>query len=257
VKLLGGAEPEAVQLAALEALPHFADAEVCAGLLGRYRRLGTGLRGRARDVLLSRPGWALALVRAVDAGKVEAREVTAEQLRQLALHRGRKLGALVRKHWGSVKPATPGEKLAEVRRLNNDLRAGTGDAGRGRALFRKLCACCHRLFGEGHTVGPDLTHANRKDRDWLLVSIVDPGAVIRKEYLSYVVQTTDGRVLTGLLAEQSAGSVTLLAAGNRRTTVPRARVESIRESPASLMPENLLKGLKPQELRDLFRYLQQ
>jgi putative heme-binding domain-containing protein len=256
LKLVGGREPEAVQLAALEALPRFSREEVGVALLRHYPRLGGRLRQRARDVLLSRPRWALALVRAVDAKKVEAREVTAEQLRQLALHRDKELVALVRKHWGSIKPATPGEKLAEVRRLNNDLRAGTGDAAKGRALFRKHCASCHRLFGEGQAVGPDLTHANRKDRDWLLLSIVDPGAVIRKEYLSYVVHTKDGRVLTGLLAEQTAGQVTLVGANNERTTVARERIESIQESPVSLMPENLLKGLKPQELRDLFRYLQ-
>jgi putative heme-binding domain-containing protein len=140
--------------------------------------------------------------------------------------------------------------------LNNDLRAGAGDAGRGKAVFGKLCASCHRLFGEGHEVGPDLTHANRKDRDWLLVSLVDPSAVIRKEYLSYVVVTRGGRTLTGLLAEQTPGHVTLVAANNERTTVARDQVELIEESRVSLMPDDLLKGLKPQELRDLFAYLQ-
>ena len=74
--------------------------------------------------------------------------------------------------------------------------------------------------------------------------------------MSFVVQTTDGRVLTGLLAEQSPGSVTLLGAKNERTTIERDKIESISESPTSLMPENLLSPLKPQELRDLFSYLQ-
>jgi putative heme-binding domain-containing protein len=136
------------------------------------------------------------------------------------------------------------------------LRAGTGDARAGRELYRKHCAVCHRLFGEGETVGPDLTHANRKDRDSLLVSLVDPSALIRKEYVSYIVQTTDGRVLTGVMAAQTPGSITLLTAKNERTTLAREKIESIQESPASLMPENLLQPLKPQELRDLFSYLQ-
>jgi putative heme-binding domain-containing protein len=136
------------------------------------------------------------------------------------------------------------------------LRAGTGDARAGRELYRKHCAVCHRLFGEGETVGPDLTHANRKDRDSLLVGIVDPSALIRKEYVSYAVQTTDGRILTGLMAAQTPGSITLLAAKNERTTLSREKIESIQESPASLMPEDLLKPLKPKELRDLFSYLQ-
>jgi putative heme-binding domain-containing protein len=85
---------------------------------------------------------------------------------------------------------------------------------------------------------------------------VDPSAVIRKEYLSYTVRTTDGRVLTGLLAEQGTGAVTLLTAKNERVRIARDKVEAIEESPVSLMPENVLKELKPQELRDLFSYLQ-
>ena len=143
-----------------------------------------------------------------------------------------------------------------MRRLSNDLRAGAGNPAAGRELFRKHCATCHKLFAEGESIGPELTHANRKDRNYLLVSAVDPSAVIRKEYLTYVVQTTDGRTLTGLIVGQTPGAVTLLDGKNQRTTVGRDKIDSIRESPVSLMPEGLLKELKPQELRDLFSYLQ-
>jgi putative heme-binding domain-containing protein len=174
----------------------------------------------------------------------------------VALHNDRQLDGLVRKHWGTVQAATPEEKLAEVRRLNNDLRAATGDPRRGAELFHKHCATCHQLFGTGGRVGPDLTHANRKDRDFLLVSLVDPSAVIRKEFVAQVVHTTDGRVLTGLVAEQTPGTITLVDARNERIRMPRERIDSIEESPVSLMPDNLLKELRPQELRDLFAYLQ-
>jgi putative heme-binding domain-containing protein len=162
--------------------------------------------------------------------------------------------------WRSISTIAGGSgsfsKLAEMRRLNNDLRASPGNAQRGHELFRKQCATCHRLHDEGERTGPELTHANRKDRDYLLASIVDPSAVVRKEFLSYQVQTEDGRVLTGLIVEQSPGQITLLDAKRQRTTLARGQVESVQESPLSLMPEDLLKHLKPQELRDLFSYLQ-
>ncbi|MGL4549703.1 MAG: PVC-type heme-binding CxxCH protein, partial [Gemmataceae bacterium] len=118
VKLVAGADPEAVRLAALDALPRFTAPEVGAALVSQYPRLGARLRERARDVLTSRPGWAVALLRAIDAGAIDAKEVTADQLRQLALHADAEAARLVRKHWGAVQPATPGEKLAEVRRMN-------------------------------------------------------------------------------------------------------------------------------------------
>jgi putative membrane-bound dehydrogenase-like protein len=254
--LVGGGEPEALQLAALDALQHFDQADVAAALLRRYPKMTPRLRARTCEVLLGRRAWATALLRQIDAGRLAAKDVTVEQLRVVALHKDRALDELVRKHWGNVRPGTAEEKLAEMRRLGNDLRAGGGDPAAGRALFRKHCATCHKLFGEGESLGPDLTHANRKDRDFLLASVVDPSAVIRKEYLAYTVQTTDGRLLTGLIAEQTPGAVTLLDAKNQRTTLPRERIESLQESPVSLMPENLLKELKPQELRDLFSYLQ-
>jgi putative membrane-bound dehydrogenase-like protein len=256
LQLIGGKEPEAVQLAALGMLARFDRNEIATALVQRCPSLTGRIRARTCEVLLSRKSSALAFLQSIDQGKFPAKDVAVDQLRLITLHDDRQLDALMRKHWGNVSAGTPEEKLAEMRRLSNDLRAGPGNPTIGKELFRKHCATCHRLFDEGTAIGPDLTHANRKDRDYLLVSIVDPSAVIRKEYLSYNVQTRDGRVVTGLIAEQTANSLTLLGAKNERTVLPLDKVDSIQASPVSLMPEKLLNELKPQELRDLFSYLQ-
>jgi putative heme-binding domain-containing protein len=256
LNVVTGSEAEAIRLAALGTLQRFDQEQIATILLQRYPKMPPRLRGRTADVLLGRKAWAAAFLQEIDAGRVASQDVSVDQLRVVALHKDRSLDELVRKHWGNIQPGTPEEKLAEMRRLSNDLRAGAGSPAAGRERFRKHCATCHKLFGEGEAIGPDLTHANRKDRDYLLVSTVDPSAVIRKEYLAYNVQTTDGRTFTGLLAEQTPAAVTLLDGKNQRTTIARAQIESLWESPVSLMPEDLLKGLKPQELRDLFSYLQ-
>ena len=159
-------------------------------------------------------------------------------------------------HWGKLQAGTREEKLAEVRRLNNDLRAGSGDRGRGQELFKKHCANCHQLFGEGAKVGPDLTSANRQDRDFLLISLVDPSSVIRKEYVSVVIQTTDGRVVTGLPVARTDAKITLINAKNEQLVVPMSEIEELQDSDISLMPADLYRQLRPQELRDLFSYLQ-
>ena len=127
---------------------------------------------------------------------------------------------------------------------------------RGRVLFDKHCGVCHTLSGEGKKNGPDLTRANRHDRAALLANIVDPSSVIRREFMSYVVITTSGQVITGLIAEQDAASVTLLDAKGYRIRITRDKIETVRESSASLMPERILDQLTVQELRDLFSYLQ-
>ena len=254
--LLEETEPEAIRFAALDALRGDDRDEIASRLLAMYPAANDRLRQKLRDVLLSRRGWAGRLVAEVEAKRIAAKDVSVEQLRLVPLHNDAELDERVRKLWGSIKPGTPEEKLAEMRRLSNDLRAGSGDVVRGRELFRKQCATCHQLFGEGEKIGPDLTHANRQDRDYLLGSMVDPSAVVRAEYMSYVITTTDGRVFTGLIAQQSPTEVTLLGAKNERTTIRRDQIDELRESPTSLMPEDQLKQLKPQELRDLFAYLQ-
>jgi putative heme-binding domain-containing protein len=254
--LVGGKAPLAVQRAALEALARFDRLAIGQALVKRYPRLPASLRGPARAALLGRRTWAKLLVEAVERKQIKAAEVGINELRPLLQHRDRDLLARARKLWGKVGRGTPEEKLAEVRRLSNDLRAGSGDTRSGKVLFQKRCGTCHRLFNEGGSVGPDLTHANRRDRQYLLVSIVDPSAVIRKEYMASNVTTTDGRVLTGIVVEDRPGHVSLLTATGERVRISRARIERIHDSPVSLMPEDLLRDLKPQELRDLFAYLE-
>lgn len=247
---------DAVRAAALRALSPFDEGSIPAALLPRYAQEGEAWRRRARELLLGRAAWAKALLGEVDAGKIPASEIPLDEARKVAALGDPALDSLVRKHWGALSGATPEAKLAEVRRLNNDLRAGQGDLGRGQALFREHCATCHRLFDEGKSVGPDLTHANRLDREYLLVSLVDPAGVIRKEYRAAVVQTRDGRVLSGLIAEQTPDRVTLINANEERTTIPAGDIEEIAESSTSLMPEDLYRRLDPGAIRDLFRYLQ-
>jgi len=252
---LVGNSPEPLQLAALDALPSFDLPELSSELLKSYGKLGPRVRARVRQVLLSRKPWALGLLRDVDAGLLPAADFTLEELRVVALHQDKQLDDLVGKHWGRLGPGTAEEKLAEMRRFNNDLNAGTGDLTRGHEIFTRICAVCHTLFGEGGKVGPDLTHSNR-DREFLLGSIVDPSAAIRKEYLTYEATTKDGRILSGVISDQTGGNLTLATSTGERVIVPQTQIVSLRESAVSLMPEDLVKPLKPQELRDLFSYLQ-
>jgi putative heme-binding domain-containing protein len=245
-----------VQAAALDVLAPHGDDHVAAVLLDAFTQVPAKLRKKVAAILLSRPESALALLQRVDRGTIAAADVPLELLRRVALHRDAKLNILVQKHWGRIEAGTPEEKLAEMRRLNNDLRAGPGDRARGRELFGKHCATCHKLFGEGGEIGPDLTGTARGDTTALLAGIVDPGAVVRTEYLQYAVATTGGRIESGIIVAQDAAGITLVNAQNQRTTLRRDAIEELRPLAGSIMPENLLGPLGPQDVRDLVAYLQ-
>jgi putative heme-binding domain-containing protein len=255
--LLADDRPDDLRGAALAVLLRFSRDDITQAVIAAYPRMSDDLKSRARDLLFSRPASSLVFLKLVDDRQVPADQVPVEQLRRLALFNNCDVDGLVRKHWGNIQPGTPEEKLADMRRFSNDLRAGTGDFDRGRALFTKHCATCHKLRGEGTTLGPDITNTVTGDPVSLLANIVDPSAVVKRDFLNFVVITKSGVVQTGLIAEQDAASVTLVDAKNQQTRITRDQIDELTESPTSLMPEKLLEQLTPQELRDLFAYLRQ
>ena len=109
--------------------------------------------------------------------------------------------------------------------------------------------------GEGQEVGPDITSNGRGNFEQLLSNVFDPSLVIGAAYQAQTVVTTDGRVLTGLLVEDSPARVVLKTQGGKLETVPRDEVDEMRQSQLSLMPEGVENQLKPQELADLFAFL--
>ncbi len=256
LEIVASKQSDGTKLAALDVLAAYDNPMVSSALIDAYTPASKDMRQRIRDIAFSRPSTAIAFLQAVEAGKLKGDDIPLDQLRHLSLHKNAQIDGLVHKRWGNIGPGTSEEKLATMRRFNNDLRAGTGNVANGKAVFEKTCAVCHQLFGHGNKIGPDLTTANRSDRAALLGNIVDPSAVIRREFMNYIVVTTSGRVLTGVMAEQDGASVTIVDANNQRTKIPRSEVDELRESDVSLMPERLLDKLTSQELRDLFAYLQ-
>ncbi len=240
----------------LEGVRRTAQDEDALKLLKDYSEAEPDRQNKLLEVILSKESFALALLKEVEAGKIETEPISVDQIRRVAFFENPEIDRIVENHWGAVRVGTPEEKLAEMRRLSNDLRAGEGNPNHGKELFTKACATCHKLHEEGKEIGPDLTHSNRTDKEFLLVSLVDPSLVVRKEYLQFIVTTSDEGLYNGVVVEKTPGSITLANANAELTTLNLEDVEDIRESDLSLMPEDLLKELSPQDLRDLFAYLQ-
>ena len=246
-----------VRIAAMRVLSDQEDPAIIDRLISIHQKSNSEeFRSQIRSTLLSRRESASAWLNAVEKGEIPATATPLDQIRQVTLFNDEQLNSLVTKHWGRLQGYTAEEKLAEVRRLNNDLRAAPGNPQAGRLLFNKHCSACHQLFGEGTKLGPDLTSANRSDRDFLLISMVDPSSVIRKEFISVILQTTDGRIDTGLAVSRDESGITIITPKNERKVFAASEIEELRESAVSHMPDTLYRQFTPQQLRDLFAWLQ-
>jgi putative membrane-bound dehydrogenase-like protein len=256
---LAAVKSDAVRIGLLSGLEAFDDPAVGGCVLDQYTRWSPAVKKRAIQLALSRPSWALDLLRRFDQGVFPKADLTLDHAKAAVALNDTQVTTLVEKHFGKLAPATAGEKQARIAWLTRELQVGgPGNAARGKALFTKHCGACHQLHGEGGKVGPDLTTADRKNRAYMLTQIVDPSGYIRPEYIVHNVTTTDGRKLSGIVAESSAESVTLVNVVNdqpQKTVVAKADIEDLKPSAVSLMPEKLLDTLSYTEIVDLFAYL--
>lgn len=221
-----------------------------------YEKLTADEKLAFRTAMLSRREWAIHLMEAVDAGRVPKEDIQPADLRVTALHDSPELNELIQKHYGSISAGTKEQTLALMRKYNNDLRHSGGSVEVGKELFTKHCAVCHTLFGKGEKIGPDLTNENRQDRAALLANIVDPSAVIKRDYLPSIITTKNGQVISGIISNRTGDTITLVDTQRKQHSVMANDVDMIQPSSTSLMPENLMKEFTPEQVRSLFKYLQ-
>lgn len=248
----------AVRQEILGALPRYPDDKIARAVLSLYPvKLpeADGVRSAALNLLASRPAWSLLLLKAIDQKKIDGRSIPVEVVQRIQLHKDKEVAALLTKHYGRVRAGSPQEKQREMLRIGKILKAGKSDARAGKKVFADTCAKCHKLFGEGGDVGPELTGYERTNALYWMENVIDPSAIIREEYTTFVLRTDDGRTLTGIVVGRDKTTVTLKDQEGRVTKVARSKIEDEAASPVSLMPEGQMKTLKDQQIRDLFAYL--
>jgi putative heme-binding domain-containing protein len=251
-ELLKPRSPGELQLAAVRALSLQTQVGVADSLLASWDGYGPGLRREVLEALFARPERVSALVSAMEKQKVLAGQLEPFRLQQLRKHpnvdlRKRALKILA----GQIAPDR--QKVVEAYQAALRLK---GDATRGKMVFKKNCSTCHRLQNVGVEVGPDLLSALRnKTPDTLLVDILDPSREVDPRYINYYVTTKAGRSFTGMMAAETASSVTLRRAEKAEDTILRSDIDEIQATAKSLMPEELEKQLGKQDVADVIVYL--
>lgn len=251
-RLLNPRSPAEVQAAAMRALAGFTDKQVGPILLAAWDGYSPALRREATEVLFARPDRLTALLDAIEAKKVSAGHIEAARAEALRKHPDAALRARATK-------LLAGQVAADRKKVIDDYQpalALKADAARGREVFRKNCTACHRLEDTGTEVGANLLSALRnKTKEALLIDILDPSREVDPRFVNYQVTTTNGRLVSGLLAVETPTSLTLRRGEKAEDTILRSQIEDVRATSKSLMPEEFEKVIDRQAMADLIAYL--
>lgn len=245
-----------VRPAAIRGLAAFDQQETPDALLKRYAKLTPIEKEDVIQTLSARPAWAVSLLDAVKAEKVPRKDVSSLVVRQILTLKKDDLKQKITDIWGEIKPASQQKvKLAEKYRhqLTDDVIT-KANLKSGQALFAKSCGNCHKLYGTGGAIGPELTGSQRTNLEYILDNVLDPSAIVAREYQVTVLELESGRVIQGIVVEETPLALTVQTP-NERIAVPKDQIEARSGANVSMMPEGLLDRLNETELRDLVAYL--
>ena len=206
--------------------------------------------------LTSRPAYALALLDALEKQQLPRQDVSAFNARQMQALGNQDITERLTRAWGTIRPASE-QKTVLLKKYKASLTPEylkKANLPRGRLLYQKTCAACHRLFEEGGNIGPELTGSQRSNLDYVLENMLDPSAIVAKDYQVTMLATTNGRVISGIIKKENDKAVTVQTQ-NELIVLPREDVENRKLSPLSIMPEGQLDPLSMSEVRDLVAYL--
>jgi putative membrane-bound dehydrogenase-like protein len=234
------------------------DEEIAAAdwILKNFQQIPAEEKSAVIGVMIARKDWAARLLDEVAAGTIPATDIGAFHVRQIRSLNDPNLNAQLATLWGEVRD-TRADKQAAIAQWERYLTPKTlanGDKQAGRAIYAATCGACHKLYGQGGTLGPDLTGGGRDNLSYLLTNIIDPSAVLAKENQLSNLTLEDGRILSGMIRGND-GRVTTLVSPAGEVIVSNEDVTKTDTLPVSLMPEGLLDTLTREQARDLFAWL--
>jgi putative membrane-bound dehydrogenase-like protein len=247
----------AMQRDVIRALASFDGEEVASDLLAKYDAFDQQAKHDVLNTLASRKAFAKRLLDSVGSGAIPRNDLSAFVVQTIENLGDAELVARLHEVWGTVRQsgADVAQKTAEWRtRLAPDALA-KADLPRGREVFSRTCELCHTLYGVGGKIGPELTGSNRADLDYLLSNVLDPSAIVGKDYTTTMVWLNDGRFVNGIL-KNTTDSTLSLQTDTALVVVEKTEIETQKDSPNSIMPEGQLETLTQDEVRDLVAYLQ-
>ncbi|MEY4034180.1 MAG: hypothetical protein RL492_1374 [Verrucomicrobiota bacterium] len=242
----------------IQALATLGDDATVPALLAAFKSFTTEERSDALPALIANPQAAMLTLEAIAAGSLDRAVLSPVAVRQLKSMQNAQVDALIARVIGAVN-ATKADFAKNKAKYVDLLKAKPlrrADLAAGKALFQQSCGLCHQLFGEGNLVGPSLTGSNRANLDYLLENVLDPNALIGKDYQLNVFKLKNGNTVSGLVQSETTEVFNTVMPGGVKLAVAKAEVASREVLAVSLMPEGLFDALQPQQVIELVAYLQ-
>jgi putative heme-binding domain-containing protein len=249
--LLDPRQPLSLQLDAVHVLSGFDDRQVPGLLLAGWPTYSPPVRAEVVQALLARLQWISFLLEAIEKRQLSAAEVPQARKALLLRHADAKIRARATSLFAG---GSAGPRREVIARYEKALSLPI-DLMRGKLVFEKNCASCHRLGGEGFAVGPNLETVRHHAPSQILTSILDPNREVSPNYLEYLVTTKDGKTVSGVIVSETVTSLTLKRTGGVQETVLRQNLEEMTSTNRSLMPEGLEQTINPREMADLIAFL--
>ena len=245
-------DDQGLRVEAIRAIAAFDNESLGKLLVDRYKTFNTAEKSEAVLTLASRRRYGRQLTDAVSQQVVPRRDVPPYVARQLI----RVVGAGFTDVWGPVESnATEEKAYARYRGLLNDRAMSGANVRNGRAAFQRTCGPCHKMYGEGGTVGPDITGSNRANLDYLLFNVLNPNAEIQEDYKMVLVTTRDGRTFAGNVVADTERQITMRVVGRDSAVINKSDIQSRESTTVSMMPPGLFDTLTDREVIDLVAYL--
>ena len=251
--LATGTAPEAVSIEAIRTLGEVGGEDSSQIILSRWDNLSPAAKRAASELLSSKPKWALQFLDAIEKGSVKRGDLPPTVVRNLATHKNEAVKTEATKAFGHFNGSSR-EKLKLIADKRKIVISGTPDIEAGHEVAKRTCFVCHKLYGEGAEIGPDLTGVGRSSLDALLHNVINPNEIIGQGYENVEVETKDGRTVSGRMVENGANRVRILMAGPHEEVISKADVKEVRVSENSVMPEGL-EQMPDQDFRNLIWYI--
>jgi putative membrane-bound dehydrogenase-like protein len=244
----------AMRIAAIRAVAGFNDAQLGNMLLERYTGFNNAEKNETIRAMASRPVYGRLLTGALEDGEIPKRDVPVDVARQLQ----RVVGVGFVDVWGPIADDLTDEEraYAEYSELLTEEAIANADARRGRVVYQRTCGPCHKMYGEGGEIGPDLTGSNRHNVDYILRMVINPNEVIADAYRLVVITMRDGRTWSGNVVSESERQLTLRTVGLDEVVINKSDIQTREDTEVSLMPPRLFDTLSDDEVLDLVKYLQ-